>query len=246
MLMSIISKIMAAIRLVASIGAMAAFYLLFEILRPFKKDKFAWGLRIQHLYTRACLFIFGVKHSVTGKAYEGNALYVGNHRSLIDPVLMRRYITALGVSKAEVASYPIMGRAVGRTGAVFVNRSDRNSRAKTKSEIVQALKDGHSVFLFPEGHVSDEKTTLPFKKGSFEKAAEAGVPVVPVTFLFNDPKYHWVNIGTLAYYFKSFGWCTPNVDVIIGEPIFSTDGMELLEKSQAVINHNLLTIKPPK
>lgn len=246
MLLSILDKIIAVIRLMLSLGSLALYYLWFELLRPFKKDKFAWGLRIQHLYTKFCLFIFGVNYSCQGKPHDKTALYVANHRSFIDPVMIRRYITALGVSKAEVASYPIMGRAVGRTGAVFVNRSDRQSRAKTKSEIVHALQDGHSVFLFPEGHVSDEKTTLPFKKGGFEKAAEAGVPVVPVTFLFNDSKFHWVNIGTLEYYFQAFGLRTPNVKMIIGEPIYSTNGMEMLEKAQAEINNNLLTIEPPK
>ncbi len=220
---------------------MALYFIYFLITRPFKKDKLAYGLQIQKAYTSVCLFLFGTKHSMEGKIYDGTALYVSNHRSLLDPVIVRHYITALGVAKAEIANYPVLGKAVAQTGIVFVDREDRDSRAKAKDAIVDSLKAGNSILLFPEGTVSGERTTLPFKRGSFQKAVEANVPVVPITLLYNDKKYHWFKIRTMPYYFNSFGWHTPNVHMIVSDPIFDKDPERLMEKTRHTINENLLS-----
>ncbi len=223
---------------------MALYYLYFLVLRPLKKDKIDWGLEVQRKYTGLCMMLFGTKHSKEGRPYNGTALYVGNHRSLLDPVVVRHYIKALGVAKAEIAGYPVLGKAVAATGVVFVNRTDKNSRAHAKDAIVESLKSGRSVLLFPEGTVSGETTTLPFKKGSFEKAVEANVPVVPFTLIYNHPKYHWYNISTMKYYFNSFGWYTPDVHLIIGEPIHEKTAEAMMNKARHVIDTNLLKGRP--
>lgn len=190
------------------------------------------------------LFLFGTRLTVTGQEHEGPALYVSNHRSLLDPVVIRQHVKALGVAKGEIEGYPILGNAIKRTGVIFVHRDDKNSRAQAKDAIVQMLKQGRSVLLFPEGTVSGEQTTLPFKRGSFEKAIEAEVPVVPITLVYNDPKFHWFKIPTMSYYFNSFGWSTPNVHMIIGKPLYEKSADELMNASRDVINQELLNYAP--
>ena len=220
---------------------MGLYYIWFRLTRPFKQDKLDWGLEVQQRYTSLCLKLFGTKHSYEGKLYDGPALYISNHRSLLDPVIIRQYIKALGVAKGEIERYPIAGKAIKGTGVIFVHRSDKASRSEAKDAIVQMLQVGYSVLLFPEGTVSGETTTLPFKRGSFEKAVEANVPVIPLTLIYNDPKYHWFNISTVDYYFKSFGWNTPNAHLIIGKPITAASADELMNSSRGIINETLVS-----
>lgn len=243
-MLRIFNSIIASFRLVSAVAVMGLYYIYFRILRPFKKDKLAWGLRVQQQYTTICMFLLGTKHSMEGELYDGPALYVSNHRSLLDPVIVRQYITAMGVAKAEISKYPVMGKAVQETGIVFVNRTDKTSRASAKDAIVEQLKQGNSIILFPEGTVSGETTTLPFRRGSFDKAVEAQVPAIPITLIYNHPRFYWHNMSTMTYFFGSFGWTTPNVHMVVGQPIHSTDSTEAMNLAQATINKNLLRLTP--
>ena len=234
--MKILNYIIASIRLLLVMLTMLFYYIWFLLTVGFKKDKLAWGIHVQTQYTHAALLLFGTRYTFEGQPYDGTALYISNHRSLLDPVVIRNQVDALGVAKAEIESYPLLGKAVEATGIIFVRRDDRNSRADAKDAIVQHLQKGYSVLLFPEGTVSGERTTLPFKKGGFEKAIEANVPVVPITLIYNDPKFHWFKISTMEYYFNSFGLHTPNVHMVIGQPIFEKSVDKSLAQTQATIN----------
>jgi len=238
-MIKILNYIVGSVRLIIVITIMAFYYLWFKLLRPFKKDKLAWGLRVQQLYTYPCLFFFGTKYSMEGQLYDQPALYVSNHRSLLDPVIIRHYVTAMSVAKAEISKYPVLGKSVAQTGIVFVNRSDKNSRSNAKDAIVETLKAGRPVLLFPEGTVSDLPTTLEFRRGSFEKAHEAGVPVIPITLIYNHPRYYWYNMPTMTYYFQAFGLRTPKVHMIVGEPIMASTAEESMLRARSVINSNL-------
>ena len=219
---------------------MALFYLWFKVNLPFKKDKIQYGLDTQQRYTTYALWVFGTKVTIEGPLFEGTALYTSNHRSLIDPIVIRQYIKALGVAKGEIESYPIRGKAVKETGVIYVHRTDKQSRQNAKDSIVESLKSGYSVLLFPEGTVSGVTTTLPFRRGSFDKSVEANVPVVPIALVFNDPKFHWYNRSTLNYFFNSFGWKTPDVHIIVGEPLELPTSQERMEAAQAFIDGQLL------
>lgn len=69
------------------------------------------------------------------------------------------------------------------SGTVFINRADskdaRSAMAGASNEITSMRQ---SVYMFPEGtrSYSKEPMLLPFKKGAFHLAVQAGVPIVPV------------------------------------------------------------------
>jgi 1-acyl-sn-glycerol-3-phosphate acyltransferase len=46
---------------------------------------------------------------------------------------------------------------------------------------VQAAKRGVSLIIFPEGTLRRHTGLLPFRAGAFQVAAQAGIPVVPVS-----------------------------------------------------------------
>lgn len=69
------------------------------------------------------------------------------------------------------------------SGTVFIDRSNRKSAIAAFDSAVKEIKrDRKSVWIFPEGTRSyyDKPDLLPFKKGAFHLAVQAGVPIVPV------------------------------------------------------------------
>lgn len=68
------------------------------------------------------------------------------------------------------------------SGSVFIDRVNRSNALKAfASAIEQVKRMRQSVFIFPEGTRSYylEPGLLPFKKGAFHFAVQAGIPIVP-------------------------------------------------------------------
>ena len=78
-----------------------------------------------------------------------------------------------------------MGLAMKLSGTVFVKRAQHEKAIASLNSAVKKAKDtGTSIFIFPEGtrHLAaaDGKGMLPFKKGAFHMAIDAGLPILPV------------------------------------------------------------------
>jgi len=112
------------------------------------------------------------------------AVFIFNHQSGIDLLLMikllRRDIT--GVAKREISWNPIFGPLFRAADVVFIDRSDRASAIDAMQPAVQALRDGLSFAIAPEGTRSPTPYPGRFKKGAFRIAMQAGVPIVPIVF----------------------------------------------------------------
>ncbi len=109
------------------------------------------------------------------------AVVVANHRSLLDPAVLMHHspVPLRFLAKHTLGRYPIFGRALREMGHIFVNRSDRGKAAMSLKRAAQAVREGRTVLVFPEGTRSKTDELLPFKRGAFELAIEAGVPIVP-------------------------------------------------------------------
>ncbi len=58
-----------------------------------------------------------------------------------------------------------------------------SSAVESVREAAHVLQSGLGMLVFPEGTRSPDGRLLPFKKGPFHLAMEAGVPVVPITIV---------------------------------------------------------------
>ncbi|PNS20212.1 hypothetical protein CAC42_5662 [Sphaceloma murrayae] len=113
------------------------------------------------------------------------AVFVGNHQSELDVLMLGsmfpRYCSV--TAKRSLQYVPVLGWFMLLSKTVFINRSSSTEARKAFSEAVKTMKgEGQSVFIFPEGTRSyaREPRLLPFKKGAFHLAVQAGVPIVPV------------------------------------------------------------------
>jgi len=137
-------------------------------------------------FVRLGLALVGVRVAVTGlekldprQAY----IFTPNHQSLIEVPL---FVTYLGrnpayLAKKEVFKYPLFGYGIGLMGVVSVDRSNSPAAVESARQATANLRRGKSYVVYPEGTRSPDGRMLPFKKGAFMMAIDAGVPVVPVT-----------------------------------------------------------------
>ncbi|MFC9433710.1 HAD-IB family hydrolase [Nocardia sp. NPDC057030] len=137
----------------------------------------------------------GMRVRITGAEYARAprpAVFVFNHQSQLDvlivPYVLRGGLT--GVVTEKVRRYPILGPLLRYVGAVFVDTNAPAQARRSIEPLVDVLKSGTSVAIAPEGRVSPTPELLPFKKGAFHLAAQAGVPIIPLV-IHNSGRALW-------------------------------------------------------
>ena len=152
----------------------------------FALPRFRWrwvGLRAT---CRAALRLAGIRVRVEGLAHlprDRQVVVVANHTSYMDPLVL---IAALPgpyrfVAKRELEVSWASRTFFRRLGILFVERFEAEKAAEDARRVLDAAGDGTSLAVFPEGTFRRFPGLLPFRTGAFATAAEAGLPVVPIT-----------------------------------------------------------------
>ena len=143
--------------------------------------------RIAQSYSKFVLRLLDISVEVTGTEHlkPGNAyVYVANHASLFDiPAAIHGIPDRIHiVYKKELERIPLFGWGLklGRT-YIPIDRGKGAEAAKSLEEAAQKIREGASVLLFAEGTRTKDGKLQPFKRGAFNLAVRAGVPVVPLT-----------------------------------------------------------------
>ncbi|KKA26835.1 hypothetical protein TD95_000763 [Thielaviopsis punctulata] len=112
------------------------------------------------------------------------AVFVGNHQTELDVLMLGcmfpRHCSI--TAKASLRRVPVLGWFMSLSGAIFIDRKNtKDARSAVASAGQEMKRRNQSVYMFAEGtrSYSKEPTLLPFKKGAFHLAVEAGVPIVP-------------------------------------------------------------------
>ncbi len=124
-------------------------------------------------YHRRCCRILGFRVERRGQQSRAHpTLYVANHVSYFDVMILGSLIRGSYVAKAEVAAWPLFGWLAKLQRTVFVARRGRDA-GNNRDEISARLQAGGDLVLFPEGTSSDGNRVLPFKSALFAVAERA-------------------------------------------------------------------------
>jgi len=134
------------------------------------------------------------------------AVFIGNHQTELDVLMLGcifpKYCSV--TAKKSLKRMPFLGWFMSLSGTVFIDRANStNARHAMAGASEEITREKQSVYMFPEGTRSyaKEPMLLPFKKGAFHLAVQAGVPIVPVVVAnYSDVLYlqDWrFNAGTI-------------------------------------------------
>src|SRR5437868_12093031 len=143
-----------------------------------------WGARNWLRLTGVKVNVTGLEHLEPNQAY----VFVANHFSYLDAAPLFAYTgRRMGmVAKKELLKAPILGVGMGFVNVIAIDRSNRERAVKTLKIATERLRSGICFGVCPEGTRAFPGEMLPFKKGAFHMAVQAGVPIVPIALKNSD------------------------------------------------------------
>jgi 1-acyl-sn-glycerol-3-phosphate acyltransferase len=187
--------------------------------------------RVGAIGVRLGLLTSGIRYTVTGAEHiqpDRASVYAVNHASNVEPPILFLTLRALFprlrvLYKSELRRLPILTQAFDLAGFVPLERGNRDQSLPAIERAAQALREGHSFLIFPEGTRSRTGSLLPFKKGGFVMGLKAQAPIVPVAIK-----------GARDAMRKGSPWIQPvTIRVSFGQPI-PTAGLGMDDREDLV------------
>ena len=202
------------------------------------------ALRLLSQWTNILNKGLGFKIEVIGTIPKQAGLLVCNHRSYTDPFLIFGSVPAVPVGKAAVATWPLIGLAGKLAGAVFIDRTNSESRKASRVAIADRLKKNFFVINYAEGTTHINPQTIKFKPGLFKDAAISQFPIYPVALEYQLDADAWIGDDTfIRHFLECFSKKNTYARVRFGPELKGSDATELLNVSQQWIDEQLLEFR---
>ncbi len=123
------------------------------------------------------LFRFRVESPMPATA--GPTVIVANHSSYLDPAIVGSTCPRQChfFARESLRRIPLVGRWMAAVGTVFVDRDAPATAAL--QQLLDVLREGGAVIVFPEGTRSVDGRVAPFKRGVLLLVKKTGATVVP-------------------------------------------------------------------
>jgi len=157
--------------------------LLLGICRPFNPDNSRLCAR---LYSVPAQWFLRWKLKTDVQPLLGHqraCVIVANHQSNYDLYVLGRVVPerTVSIGKKSLKWVPFFGQLYWLAGNVLLDRGNAIRAKQAMLTTTDTLKHKDtSIWVFPEGTRNLGKGLLPFKKGAFQMAIAAGVPIIPV------------------------------------------------------------------
>ena len=185
------------------------------------------GERFEHRVIRAwsagLMRIFGFQLHRRGVPLSGPAVFVANHVSWVDIVVLHSQRMMGFVAKREISRWPLVG------WTIFHERGSAESLGGVLHEMLARLRAGRSVGVFPEGRTRDGREVGPFHARIFLAAVESGARVQPVALRYGEHGAMQTHVAFqpgesfFGNFLRLLGEPARKADVCFLEPIDTTD-----------------------
>ena len=143
--------------------------------------------RHQHIagWSAGLLRAAGITLQSSGQFADGAKLIVSNHVSWLDIIAVHALCPqARFVAKSDVRQWPLIGPLVAGAGTLFIARDRPRDARRVADEIAQALEQGDTIAVFPEGTTTDGQAVGPFSAGLLQGAVSSGSAVQAVALRY--------------------------------------------------------------
>lgn len=178
------------------------------------------------LWHRTVGWLMGVRVVTIGtKVRKGPVLFVGNHISWLDILILGgRLPNASFVAKSEIAGWGLAATLTSLHRTIFVERGRRSDSANQRDRLMERLKEGSGLIMFPESTSTDGVRMDPFKSSLFSVAekgdtvTDGHLVIQPVTISFTEmngmplvrsqkPRVAWLGEVEIVSHFRAFLDC---------------------------------------
>jgi 1-acyl-sn-glycerol-3-phosphate acyltransferase len=149
----------------------------FPQLRPSERDV------LIESWCREVLDVLSIRLNLRDETPPGkvsSVLFVANHVSWMDILVMNACRRVRFVAKAEVRQWPLVGWMAARTGTIFLKRSSPRELARVTKSVATFLQRGDCIALFSEGTTAGSTAVHAFHSGLLETAIAAEALIWPV------------------------------------------------------------------
>ncbi len=137
------------------------------------------GLAMKRWWMQKMARLAGVKIAQYGQPPASRCMYVANHISFLDIVVISSITDVRFLSKSSVKNWPLIGLMASVSGTLFIRRGKKKLLARIVSTVGEALQDS-SIVIFPEGTTSLGNEVKRFHSGLFQAAIDNQILVQPV------------------------------------------------------------------
>ncbi|MFH1361482.1 MAG: lysophospholipid acyltransferase family protein [bacterium] len=154
-------------------------------LTPFSKSKTKPFQIAAHIWANLLVKVSGIRCEVSGieNIPKDKALiFAANHQGAADILLVLAALptTFRFAIKKELFKVPIFGWYLKKAGYFPIDRKLILSAYRTVENIIEYIKAGESVLIFPEGTRTKTGELGRFKRGSLLAALKSGAPIIPI------------------------------------------------------------------
>jgi lyso-ornithine lipid O-acyltransferase len=112
-------------------------------------------------------------------------LVVSNHLSYLDIPIFAAITPCVFVAKREVRKWPVFGWFARWGGTIFIDRQSRASTDQVAQQMIDVLRQGVTVVLFPEGTSTDGSVVLRFHPSLLQPAIALGTAMTPAAISYH-------------------------------------------------------------
>lgn len=125
-------------------------------------------------------------------------ILIANHPSAFEDIGIPALFEVHSLAKIEVKKWWIVGKISEAAGTIYVKRDSKDSRQNALQTMIEKLKMGGSIALYPEGGCKGRRIFESFRYGAFDMSMKTGIPVLPV-FLHYETQddFEWRDPQTL-------------------------------------------------
>jgi len=178
------------------------------------------------------------------------ALFVGNHLTYADVLVISSRISACFVTSTEIKRAPVLGQICQMAGCLFVERKNKMNILNEVSELREGLEHGLNVAIFPEATSTNGEQVLRFRKPLYLAAVSAQSAVVPFCLNYRtvggrpidkvsrDSIFWYGDMDFAPHIWRLSGSGGVEVDIHFLPPIplsENSDASEIAQQSQAAV-----------